>query len=185
MEGSQFYLTLPSDSSMSMYPDNTMSDFTVSPPQPIELTGEWEVCLKEIQYPRTWNNVRKTQNHFYMKDSSGVPTVFLLQEGYYPSIDDILQGVKTSITDRATRDSVDMAYNRITRRVTITMTNGYSILLGEGLAVILGFGLKNNFIQNKTTAPNVVNLEGDLHSLFVYSDAIEAQVVGDSMVPTT
>ena len=38
-------------------------------------------------------------------------------------------------------------------------------------------------IKKKTTAPFVINLEAGLTSLYVYSDVIEAQIIGDSMVP--
>jgi len=184
MEGSHFFLTLPSDSSLDIYPDNTLSEFTVNLPQPMELEGEWEVCLNEIQYPRTWNNVRHIQNHFYIRDPSGIPSVYILEAGYYPTVEDIIQGIKSSIDDKTHYDNVDLTYNKITRRVTVEIKNGYSMIFGDGLASIFGFGLlQYPKLEKKTTAPNVVNLEGALHSLFVYSDVIEAQVVGNSMVP--
>lgn len=169
---------------MNVYPDNTLSDFSIQPPQPIELNGEWEVCLKEIQYPRTWSNVRKKENHFYVTDPSGVPTVYIMKEGYYPSANEIIQGIKEVIDDKTAKDSIDLQYDRITRRFTVTPTNGYSIMFDTGLAVLLGFETPMTvMIKKKTTAPFVMNLEAGLTSLYVYSDVIEAQIVGDSMVP--
>ena len=183
MERSEFYLTLPSNASMNVFPDNTLSDFSVRPPQPIELTGEWEVCLKEIQYPRTWNNVRKTENHFYVRDAKGIPRVFILKEGYYSNANDIIQGIDDAIDDRQTKDSIDIQFDKISRRFTINVLNGYSIAFSASIAIILGFGHSFSTINKKTVAPFVINLEGGLSSIYVYSDVIQAQIVGDSMVP--
>jgi len=48
-----FYVTLFSNVSQSLYPKNTISEFTVELPRPIELgtNDEWEVALCEISYP--------------------------------------------------------------------------------------------------------------------------------------
>ena len=43
-----FYLTLPSNASMKMYPDNTLAHYITDLPQRIDLTGEWECGLTEI-----------------------------------------------------------------------------------------------------------------------------------------
>ncbi len=59
-----FYLTLPSNSSMDYYPDNTLTTYTTKLSQPLELEGEWEVGLAEIQYPRSWYNVLKGEEVF-------------------------------------------------------------------------------------------------------------------------
>ena len=37
-----FYLTLASNASMEMYPDNTLAHYITDLPQRIDLTGEWE-----------------------------------------------------------------------------------------------------------------------------------------------
>ena len=75
MDG-QFFLTLPSNSSMGIYPKNTLSDFTVHLPQPLDLAGDWVVALSEIQYPHTWNNVRELSNVFYIRRGSEPPKRF-------------------------------------------------------------------------------------------------------------
>lgn len=50
----QFYLILPSNSSMKYYPDNTVTHFVTQLPHSIKLPGEWAVALTEIQYPRSF-----------------------------------------------------------------------------------------------------------------------------------
>ena len=55
MESTQFYLHLPSNSSLDKFPHNTLTEYQVCLPQH-NLTGEWEVALTEIHYPLSWNN---------------------------------------------------------------------------------------------------------------------------------
>lgn len=46
---SSFYMTLPSNSSMSHFPNNTLAEYTTRLPQPFDLAGEWEIgnlCTK-------------------------------------------------------------------------------------------------------------------------------------------
>lgn len=54
---SHFYLTLPSNSSVNFYPGNTLTRFTTRLHDTVELNGEWEMGLSEIQFPRTWYNI--------------------------------------------------------------------------------------------------------------------------------
>src|SRR6185436_3775078 len=54
---SHFYLTLPSNSSMNVYPTNTLTHYTTKLQAPISLTGEREVALEEISLPYTWHQL--------------------------------------------------------------------------------------------------------------------------------
>ena len=54
-----FYLTLPSNSSMKYYPDNTLTHYTTRLQLPMELSGDWEVALTEITFPKSWFTIPK------------------------------------------------------------------------------------------------------------------------------
>ena len=60
----QFYLTLPSDSSMEVFPNNTLCCFSAKLPQAIRLDHEarWEVALVEIILPTQIKNIVENQN---------------------------------------------------------------------------------------------------------------------------
>ena len=60
MEVAQFYLHLPSNSSLDKFSNNTLTEYRVCLPQTISLTGDWKVALTEIHYPHSWNNVQET-----------------------------------------------------------------------------------------------------------------------------
>ena len=59
MEVKQFYLHLPSNSSLDKFPSNTLTEYQVGLPQTVSLTGDWEVALTEIHYPHSWNSWKK------------------------------------------------------------------------------------------------------------------------------
>ena len=51
-----FYVTLPSNSSMDLYPDNTMTEFTILLKEPIKLDCQYEVALVELTYKHFWRH---------------------------------------------------------------------------------------------------------------------------------
>jgi hypothetical protein len=55
----QFFITLPSNSCMEIFPSNTVPNFKVKLPETISLTGDWEVALVEMQYAHTWSTIRQ------------------------------------------------------------------------------------------------------------------------------
>ena len=62
---SQFYLVLPSNSSMKYFPSNTLTEYTTHLAKEIDLQDEWEVGLAEIQYPHAWYNITDSdEDHF-------------------------------------------------------------------------------------------------------------------------
>lgn len=56
---SSFYVTLPSNGSKRFFKDNTTSCFRNHLAQALELEGQWEVALVEMQYPITWKLLTK------------------------------------------------------------------------------------------------------------------------------
>ena len=64
----QFYITLPSNSSMDLYPENKTSSYKVHLSNPIQLDpARWEVALSEIQFLHSWYNVRENKNTLFKK----------------------------------------------------------------------------------------------------------------------
>ena len=60
-----FYMTLPSDGSIEIYPENTLSHFTNRLVQPVDLTeGEWRVGMIEMIFSTTLDNITEEENFF-------------------------------------------------------------------------------------------------------------------------
>ena len=64
---SEFYVTLPSNSSMQYFLDNKTSNFVTKLSRTLQLDGEWEVVLAEIVYPHTWYNIREGKERILWK----------------------------------------------------------------------------------------------------------------------
>jgi len=60
---SRFYVTLPSNSSIDCYPDNSVARFMTKLNGVIELEGDCEVGLTEISFPSDIENV--SDGHCY------------------------------------------------------------------------------------------------------------------------
>jgi hypothetical protein len=94
-----FYVTLPSNASPKIFPDNKPSHFFVKLPQTIDVSSQYEVGLVEIQFPNTYCNVLEDEVwvHYYdppseaKEDEKSKSSVKLrLPPGLYNSIDHII-----------------------------------------------------------------------------------------------
>ena len=117
-----FYLTLPSNASMKMYPDNMLAHYVL--PQCIDLSGEWECGLAEIHYPHTWYNVTEEDVWFFLseKNPTGLTPNTKLASGYYKGpvtlMNRINRGLRRMTTDKA---RAKLSYSPITQKMTLHM----------------------------------------------------------------
>ena len=56
-----FYLTLPSNSSLVHYPNNSPSHYYTKLSQSVDLDGDYEVGLAEIQFTNTHRNIEERE----------------------------------------------------------------------------------------------------------------------------
>ena len=54
MSRTHFYLMLPSNALLDVFPDNKTTGYHIQSPQNIDLEVEWEVGLYSVTYPNTW-----------------------------------------------------------------------------------------------------------------------------------
>ena len=67
MKMKDFYLTLLSDSSLNIFPDNKQSEFTVRLDHPIHIEEErWEVALVELATPSEVLNITEENSSFFL-----------------------------------------------------------------------------------------------------------------------
>lgn len=59
-----FFVTLPSNSSIQYFPSNTQSSFRTKLSSPLVLNGEWEVALTELCMPRNWYNINLENSNY-------------------------------------------------------------------------------------------------------------------------
>ena len=56
--GQGFYITLPSEASKDVFPENNPSEYTVRLPRWVQLHGYWEIGLHSIAYT-PWTIIRQ------------------------------------------------------------------------------------------------------------------------------
>ena len=69
----QMLFTLPSNASLSLYPDNTTTEYRVELPSRVSLqSADYEVALASFYYPRTWFNVTQDEQ-YWVRYSTATP----------------------------------------------------------------------------------------------------------------
>ena len=181
MDNTQFYLWLPSNSSMDVFPSNTLSEYRVRLPQAIALTDDWEVALTEIHYPHSWNNVHDNfWNRFYIKKGVAVEA-YVLPPGHYSSVENIIVKMNDLIKQSQHKDNVWFSYETLNRKLTVHIQNNFEVFFSY-CGSMLGF-TKDDIYSKTTTAKREVDLDLGFHNLYVYCDIVQSQFVGDAQVP--
>ncbi len=191
-----FIAILPSNSSDKYFSDNHPTNYKVHLPKEIVFEGKYEVALLEISYPHNFHNIidQKIEISYTIGRVTYVHTLDVT-DGYFPTIDSLIEwmnvllngkgsipsSVKNAISFRCKENSnlckIQISRNR--NRITVTLT--------KGLCILMGFDIDDdvyskNFSES-TTSEYPADVFRGLHSMYIYTDIIERQIVGDSLVP--
>ena len=172
----QFSLTLPSNSSLKYFPNNTVANFKVKLAEAIELIGAWEVALAEIHYPHSWSTIREgNRQTFIYKLATGVDETGLIPDGHYKSIPDLLRKLNRCMTKEA-QAKINFSYVANKRKVKINVPKGGYVLITGDIATTLGFE-QDTVIEKETLSPYVADVNGGLSSMYVYTDIVDANLL--------
>ena len=211
MPPESFYLQCPSNASMHIYPKNTLAQYTINLQTPLVLGENYEVGLCEIQYPHSWDNVRRGHNTFdisfqsprragkWMTMEKEIPA------GYYATIPELLKAIlrvyPSTNKKTMTLTGLEMKFNKTTRRVKISTNNMHlemrrsdgqvgtrktkaaAIIFKGDIARLLGFADKTRVEMGKKIISEFpATVSGGFHQFYVYTDAIEPQPHPDGNV---
>ena len=176
---SAFYVTLPSNSSLQYYPKNTTTNFVTRLPNNVDLEGQWEVGLVEIQYPHCWYNIPEKQTCTIGVAETGLVHSFIVHEGYYPDVVSLLSHIKSQAAFAADieTDRLRLYHNKVTKLVSVKCTD-CELRLTPLVQRLLG--LDTTYITEKVRGTLIYDMSL-LSSLYVYCDLLEPRVVGDMM----
>ena len=181
-----FYMVLPSNACIDIFPDNKASNFRIRLPQRVKLSGgDWYVGLSQIDYINTVYNV---ENVFFYYDLNEFGEKFYrngtLRSGRWSDPFDIAQAINNDIEGSGTdfHDRVQCSYDNISQKFTFRVLEGASIYFPEELATILGFPTEK-IISETTTGPYPADLTGGRQSMYVYSNIASPVLVGDVLTP--
>jgi len=102
-----FHLTLPSNSSMDIFPNNTTAQYVTKLLKHIELNGDWRVSLKEISIPRTLVNIGRGTHSMKIKniETGRVVNLISLPGNMYASIQLVVNEL-----NKLTRQGIILCY---------------------------------------------------------------------------
>lgn len=184
-----FFVTLPSNASAKVYPQNKIWNYRTKLASPILLTEAYEVGLVEIQYPQNWYSFPESDATISINNSLvGKITHISLPVGHYDRVSDILSEFNSLAVQSIIGGKISLEYDRVRKRVWVKGDQHIALSCGGKLAHILGF-ISNDPLspsentQARSYAPHPADIYGGCYSMFIYSDIVDYQVVGDSYVP--
>jgi hypothetical protein len=185
-----FHLTLPSNSSLDSYPQNTVARFTVKLPETIQLDGDFEFGLAEIIYPHSWYNLNNLTRQYWIGVKSEGRDIrqYYVKSGFYLD-GTVLANELTKQCAKAFSDIVDFSvkfgYNSITNKFSVeTKGSQNALFMSSELQKILGIVIGTNPIGNQVViATDVFDLNRSLNFIYVYCDVASYSIVGGVKAP--
>lgn len=184
----QFYLTLPSNSSMDYYPNNTVANYMTHLPSSIHLSeGEWEIALVEAHYPCSFLTVGEDATIFiYTKSSSTNDKSILIaskvEPGNYKDINELLKTLNANAKMKLY--SCEFEYDKEMGKIELISSSlaVAQIELSPTLALQMGYDINNVDLIKHRKAVRPPNLLAGIPShMYVYCDLVEPQLVGDTV----
>lgn len=175
-------MTLPSNSSTDVYPDNSPGHFFTNLPQTYTL-NDYEVGLSEIQCPSTLSNLTSDMTIIYKHDYEDASQTYTLPAGLYDSPSTIVKELNKLIENKKHRNKTKFVYNKSSRRTTLQVYKNEIILLTPSVSNLLQ--LPDYLIEGPATVTSGGDMEvsGNSVSMYVYCDLVSHRQVGDTMVP--
>ena len=182
-----FYVTR--NSSKKDFPDNSLTHFTTKLGKPIKLEGEYEVSLVEMIYPKNWKYradgfIQLFGNFDEKYPGTSVKVEFFVNESFKELI--VRLNNLISLTDIV----IELEYNELVGKMFLQIPEKCKVVFTNGIEAAFGF-TESSFIgeveNNQVRAyhsQNIVNTKlNKINSLYIYTDIVEYQIVGDVNAP--
>jgi hypothetical protein len=185
----QFYLTLPSDSSGNIFPDNTTACFKTKLSDRIELEGQYEVGLAQLIYPRSWYNFNNKdrslsityQPNYNQDEGKHMPEMSVVfVSGQFANE----KTMAMVLTDWIQLTNVILAWDPWERKMKLTIIRDEGVFnMSRALADMLGFDSAGPYRKGIFPANRTFDINANLRMIYVYSDIVSYSSVGDTKVP--
>ena len=186
-----FTKELVSNASGELFPDNTLSSVTNFLPEQLNLEGQWEVAISERSHLSMYQSVTARNFKFFDEKLSKTTSTYNLEPGLYTFITDIVEAINTLIQERKNliENCITVKVTRRTQKVIVLLANDTSGLAfcKTDLGHIFGNNLGNEFgVLMIGKGPHEPEFAYDIvriHSLMIYSNLVEYNIVGDTKAP--
>lgn len=200
MESSSFYVQLPSNASMDLYPSNKLCCYKTQLPRTLNFDGKYEVGLVEIQYPNTWKTFR--HDHSYEIRMQYMPNFgnenftwdaverarCEIPKAQYETFSELIETVERAINKEAAshgwgRRIISIFDMKVERKLAFVIAQDFHIRFSEEFRSMVGGLDEYVYHTGRIETKQRYDLQNGFHSLYVYSDICEPQFVGDVMAP--
>jgi hypothetical protein len=179
-----FYVTLPSNSSLQYFPDNTCTNYITKLKIPIQLEGLYEVALTEVSLPFNWSSI-VDGGIIVTNNEKNVKTIIKLNWYIDQTVNDIVDYLNKSLREK--KLPLVFSYDMHSYLFSLFIPNNFAIQFNSNTGKELGFGFTiaegstkmTNFSANHPVPPHI----NKISSLYLYTDIIEHQFVGDTFAP--
>lgn len=191
MNDQSFYITLVSNRSTHLYPDNTTSCFTSHLPRTFTLQGEWVVGLCEINFPNGFLHINQGEGFVSIDPENEIKNfTTYINHGVYPNTEGVIWSLNEN---KDLKKHFQFNYDGQTRFVKIekicksTVCVEHKLYMSKKLLSILGFfnarhGIKfseTNFSQTGHTPASIIR--GLPSVLYIHCDICSPHIVGHSL----
>lgn len=183
-----FYLHLPSNVSPRYYPNNRMSLYKTKLPKRLNfISNEYEVAITEFTYVNSLKTFQQddARKILFPNDPENNIGHRMVKNKQYQDVQSLVEEINLCLV---LNDEVyaSFAYNPETNRVHFLKGCG-TFYINVCLANMLGFDLYTlddtcRFDVSRI-ATNTPNLSRGIYHIFIYSDIIKRQIVGDCLCP--
>ena len=186
-----FTIELVSNASAQTFPGDTLSSFTNFLQDQLNLQGHCKVAVSGISYPSMYQNV--TEENFMFFDKKTLKFVGTLLPGTWPL--SFLYGYCLSHEHSLARKTqskricITVEVTRETQKVETYLANEGSGLafFSTDLGLFFGCNVGNEFVvmlrRKGPRKPEFAHDKVGIHSLMIYTDLIEYNVVGNTKAP--
>lgn len=178
-----FFVTLMSNSSHVLYPNNIASRFTNKLPKRFEFSDEMEVALIEIHFPYMLNNMCNFNSMAWVERNNKLVSRCVFDDAYMGDVTDLLRKLETDFCEyyefgTSVLRSIDedrVYFKNIQEDKLI-------LRLTKTLAMQLGIPTRTEFPEKEFSAPCRPNLNIGIPShALVYCNIVKPQIVGDKL----
>ena len=181
MSSDHFHMTLPSNASMDIFPDNTAAQYVTKLPRSLDLAGDWSVSLKEISTPLAFDNIPSEFCKFQVKNNDQ-QLELSLQGGLYK----VNEAVIDEVNKLANPFNIDCHLSgRRNQKVKVNVGDTHVFRPNNPLAFIMGLGMEQDFPEGKHLAERSMTLppSEQISTLYVYCNILDNVIVGDVTAP--
>jgi len=179
---SRFTMTLPSNSSMNYYEDNTAAQFTTKLAHTIELDGDWEVGLSSIGVPAEVENAIAKECYCNIYYEDVLKWTLTLPPGHYYRIShviDALHSEQRRILEGKATQIVRFTHMNSRKRVMMSVHNSITARVkfefSLNLARMIRFKAGTIYLGKDVpiTGEKPLDLASNLNSFYVYCDLLQ------------